>query len=278
MVQGDLADITSLHRACQGATAIFSVTDFWHPFFDPANQAKLKPGQSINEFAYELELHYGKNIAIAAAAVPGLERYVYSYLESSKKWSKGKYTWVYHSESKAAVVDYIERDLPQLAAKMSLLHLGDFTSNVKSFGFLAPQKQKDGSFILVRPGDSEGPIPMVVASKDTGIFVRALIQASPGKKLLGYGSLISWKDYLALWTRLQGVRNGGIKAVSVKEMAELIGNVETMGREAAESYAYHEEFEFGGKDPDMLHPKDVSARKTETGLILADVHSLVSRA
>ena len=129
IVKGDLNDIDSLKSAFQGANAIFGTTDFWHPFFDPENQKKLKPGQTINEFCYDLEVSQGKNIADAAATVPGLERFVTSVLSKTKHWSNGKYTWVYHFDSKAAVVDYIKEKLPALAEKTSFLQLGMFMTN-----------------------------------------------------------------------------------------------------------------------------------------------------
>jgi len=49
MVQGDLNDIDSLNLAFQGANVIFGVTDFWQPFLEQANYAKLKAGQTIND-------------------------------------------------------------------------------------------------------------------------------------------------------------------------------------------------------------------------------------
>ena len=131
MVKGDLDDKDSLISAFKGANAIFAVTDFWHPFGDPSSKEKLKPGQSINEYCYELEVQQGKKIAQAAATVEGLERFIFSSLSKSKYWSKGKYTGVYHFDSKADVVDYIKQELPKLAEKMSVVQIGMFMTNWK---------------------------------------------------------------------------------------------------------------------------------------------------
>jgi hypothetical protein len=79
-----------------------------------------------------LELQQGKNIADAAATVEGLGRYVISALCDASKWSKGKYTRNYHFDSKARIVDYIQGKYPQLAAKMSVLHVGSYMDNWKS--------------------------------------------------------------------------------------------------------------------------------------------------
>jgi hypothetical protein len=128
-VKGDLNDVASLVAAFKGANAIFSTTDFWGPFYNPETQKLLKGGQTINEYCYELELQQGKNVADAAAAVDGLDRYVISALCEASKWSKGKYTWNYHFDSKARIVDYIREKHPQLAAKMSIIQVGSYMDN-----------------------------------------------------------------------------------------------------------------------------------------------------
>ncbi len=140
MVQADLDEPSTLQNAFQGANAIYAVTDFWQPFFNPSTKAKLKPGQIMNEFCHDLEMQQGKNLADAAANVETLERYVYSSLTNFKKWSKGKYTWVYHFDGKAKVVDYIKESLPGLAAKMSVVQIGLYATHWQAAPLLAPQK------------------------------------------------------------------------------------------------------------------------------------------
>lgn len=141
MVKAELDDQSSLVAAFKGATAVFAVTDFWGPFFDPASTQKLKPGQTINEYSYDLELQRGKNMANAAATtLDTLERYVWSSLSDATKWSKGKYTWVYHFDSKAHVADYINEKLPELAKKTSLIQVGMYASNHLLFPILVPTK------------------------------------------------------------------------------------------------------------------------------------------
>ena len=94
----------------------------------------------MNEFCFDLEVQQGKNISNAAAKVKTLERYVCSSLSDVKKWSNGKYTWVYHFDSKAKVVEYIKDELPELAKKMSVLQIGLYTTHWQAAPFLAPQK------------------------------------------------------------------------------------------------------------------------------------------
>lgn len=94
----------------------------------------------MNEYCYDREVRQGKNIADAAAKVETLEKFVCSSLSDHKKWSKGKYTWVYHFDSKAKVVEYITEQLPELARKMSVLQIGLYATHWQAAPFLAPQK------------------------------------------------------------------------------------------------------------------------------------------
>ena len=130
--------------AFRDANAIFAVTDFWSHVLDPANHVKAQQlGKSINEYAYDLEVRQGMNIAVAAAAsstLQTLENFVYSTLSNAKRWSKGKYTWVYHFDSKAAVVEYVTEKYPQLDAKMSTLQVGEYATNWKMMPILGPRK------------------------------------------------------------------------------------------------------------------------------------------
>lgn len=131
LVSADLNDPLSLTDAFKGAHAIFSTTNFWEPFFNPATKALLAPGQSIGQYCYEQELRQSKNIADAATKTEGLERFVASSLCDATKWSDGKYKGVYHFDSKARAVDYIREVYPELAAKMSTVQMGSYFSNWK---------------------------------------------------------------------------------------------------------------------------------------------------
>ena len=147
MVRGDLDHPDTLTAAFSGAHAIYAVTDFWQPFFNPGSEARLREGQIMNELCFDLEVQQGRNIADAAAKTETLERYIWSSLSDVKKWSKGKYTWVYHFDSKAKVAEYIKEELPELAEKMSVLQIGLYATHWQSAPFLAPQKVKSPELI-----------------------------------------------------------------------------------------------------------------------------------
>ena len=144
MVRADLNNTASLVTAFEGAHAIFAVTDFWAPVSDPSAQEAAKAaGKVVNQYAYDIEVQQGKNIANAASdpsVLRTLEIFVYSSLSNAKKWSKGKYTWVFHFDSKAAVVEYIMLEKKELAERMSTLQVGEYADNWKKFAALAPQK------------------------------------------------------------------------------------------------------------------------------------------
>jgi hypothetical protein len=134
MVQADLDDVKSLEAAFAGANVIFSVTNYWEPFFRPDCRAKAKElGVTCRRYAYDVEYQQGKNIADAAAtAVDSLDDngLLASTLSHAGKCSKGKYKDLYHFDSKADVFpDYVAAAHPKLAAKMSCIQTGFFTTS-----------------------------------------------------------------------------------------------------------------------------------------------------
>jgi hypothetical protein len=131
LVKGDLADPASLAAAVKGVNVIFANTRFnpAQAFESAEFKALAKPGQSPLEFHFEEEVAKGRNIADAAAAVEGLERFVWSSASEPGKWSKGKYDDLLSFETKGAVWKYIQDTYPELARKTSLLYLGSYATN-----------------------------------------------------------------------------------------------------------------------------------------------------
>ena len=131
--KGDIDDVESLKSAFQGANVVFGNTAFSTAFATPtdADYAKLSPNQTLREWCYETEVRQGKSIADAVATVDTLELFIWSTLSHATKWSKGKYTGIYHFDSKAAVVDYINERYPAVAKRMSMLQMGLFITNWK---------------------------------------------------------------------------------------------------------------------------------------------------
>lgn len=162
VVQAELEDVESLKNAFRGANIIFSVTQYWEPFFRPDCRVKAQEqGISCRRFAYDVELRQGKNIADAAAAtMDSLDDngFLVSTLSNAKKCSGGKYTDLYHFDSKAEVFpEYVEEKYPELAAKSSYIHTGYFYTsfNILPSSYFHKVSQIIKSKIGIRssPGD-----------------------------------------------------------------------------------------------------------------------------
>lgn len=99
VVQADLSDPISLERAFLDAHIIYAMTDFW---------------QSMSA---DVELEQGKSIAEIADVLPQLEHFVWASLPDGKALSKGKYSNIFHWQSKAALTEYLRSQKPTLWAK-----------------------------------------------------------------------------------------------------------------------------------------------------------------
>lgn len=138
IVQADLDDVSSLKSAFKGANLIFSVTNYWEPFFRPDSRAAAeKKGISCRKYAYDVELQQGKNIADAAGSpeiVGGLDEmgFVASTLSYAKECSGGKYQELYHFDAKAEVFPgYVKERYEELGRKMSCVQTGYFMSSYR---------------------------------------------------------------------------------------------------------------------------------------------------
>jgi nucleoside-diphosphate-sugar epimerase len=136
IVQADLDDINTIIPTFEGANIIFSVTNYWEPFFRPdCRQKAAAAGISCRRYAYEVEIRQGKNIADAAAkVVDGLDEngFIASTLSHAGMCSKGDFKELYHFDAKADVFPYyVKEKYAKLAAKMSCVQTGYFTSSYK---------------------------------------------------------------------------------------------------------------------------------------------------
>jgi hypothetical protein len=259
MVGADLDDAAALRSAFKGSNAIFGVTDFWQQVRVPAVQAKAKEtGQSVNAVAMEAEIQQGKNIVDAAEATKDtLDTLVLSVLTDSPKWSKGKITWNYHFEGKWKIVEYLQKTYPELYKKSSFFQPAFFITNLESQ--MAPHKVSDDAYVIAFPLDSNRKIPMYHPSQDTGPLVKALIESSPGKNLMGYSSEISFDEIVEIWSKKLG-KTVNYHRSTVDDMDKMMpGGV---GRELGEMMEYiSDPGYFGGEDAikelGAITPKDL---------------------
>lgn len=258
IVQADFNNKESLYPAFEGATAIFSNTDFFANLQTAMESDVLSSGRTANEHAFDLEVIQGVNIAEAAASptvIKTLERFVLSSLSEARKWSGGKYTSLWHFDSKAKMIQVIQERFPQLAERMSTLQIGHYVENWKKFSKMAPQKQPDGSYLIERPFGLGLKLPFIVAHRDTGAFVKALIELPPGKDLLGESESMAWPEWMELWGGILGVK-AGVKQISKEEFFD--GVPTAVKDELWDNYTYCEEFGHTGGDPNVLKPAEMS--------------------
>jgi hypothetical protein len=69
-----------------------------------------------------------------------LEKFIFSSLSATKRISGGKYTAVCHFDAKAATIDLIKADYPELARKTLELQLGLFANNWRGPTPIRPTK------------------------------------------------------------------------------------------------------------------------------------------
>ncbi|KAK5125422.1 hypothetical protein LTR85_000531 [Meristemomyces frigidus] len=260
VVQADLDDVESLKEAFAGANLIFTVTNYWEPFFRPdCRQEAAQLGISCRKYAYDVEYQQGKNMADAAAATVGsLDRngLIASTLSHADKCSNGKFKRLYHFDGKADVFPhYVEEKHPELAKKMSCVQTGYFTSSYN----LAPQsyfvKQTDDSFVMRFPTSPTKAVPHLAVNEDTGSFVYGVSQMPPGKSYMAESSTCSWTHFMQIWGSVTG-KKGTYEQVSSNDMIEAAQD-RAFGAELADMFAYSSEPGYDGGDETLLTAADI---------------------
>ncbi|KAJ5584399.1 CAZyme family GH35 [Penicillium hispanicum] len=260
IVQGDLDDVASLKQAFAGADIIFGVTDFWTIFQDPETQKKKKPTQEVVEYCHEVELQQGKNLADAAATVPGLSRYIFSSMAHAKASSKGKFDKLYHMDGKADAAIYAQ-SLPGLAGKFSQIQAPIYFQLPWEWGLpTTPKKVADGTWRMAGIGAGDKGIPFGHVRKDLGPCVKAIAEAEPNVNLFAVGEYVSWSDYLRTFCETQGLKYGGYDGLSYDRFCELLPG--GLGHEFAHNVLFAWEFGYEGTDSAVVRPDKFGVKMT----------------
>ncbi|KAK5123347.1 hypothetical protein LTR85_002778 [Meristemomyces frigidus] len=259
VIQGDLTDPASLTTAFQNAHAVFVNTDFWTTWY-PAKAVLCAEGKSYepaSEMAFAVETLHGKNAVDAAAAVPSLERFVYSALPGTSKVSNGKYTRSKHFEAKGWVVEYISKQQPELWKKTPLIYVGAYTTNRLLTPRLDPTSS--GRYAFVLPVKQETRIPIINVQQSIGQFVRALVEEEePGVKLLAYDSYLTAAEIAEVWSRASGK-----EAVFVPIAPEAMHDKMGVTWEHLDSQAFINEYGYTGGVVGVVEPAQLK-RKVAT--------------
>jgi NmrA-like family len=185
----------------------------------------------------------------AVAKAASLERFVWSGLSSVKKWSKGKYTWVFYFDAKADATQYIKGTHSKLWKITSVIQIGAYLSNHLNMPGFIPKKAADGLFEVMLPPGMEVKFPHIATEFDTSRFVRALfLEVAAGKNLLAYREQLSFKDFMSIWSTTNNVPWRSIEA----PMPDL-ANTGPDAREFAATGACIAEFGYEGReDPTVV--------------------------
>ncbi|GAP82783.1 hypothetical protein SAMD00023353_0103170 [Rosellinia necatrix] len=253
IVQADLEDVASLSRAFEGAHAIFLNTDFWAAF--RASSLAGDDPEKSSKIGFDTEVLHGKNAVLAASGVSSLERLVYSALGPMNAASGGKYPTSYHWETKAAIVNHIEKEHPDLAKKTSFIYLGAYVTNP----LLMPKPDpKSGEYQVVIPCSESTRFPITDEMKSTGIFVRALVEdEAPTTKLLAYDSYLTIEEAIEAWSRVTG-KPAKLVSLSLQQMHELSG----MPYEVLWAPAFIEEFGYMAGLGEFIEPTQLKTKVT----------------
>ncbi|KAI7312924.1 hypothetical protein KC315_g11839 [Hortaea werneckii] len=267
VVKADLNDFQSLQLAFKGANYIFAYTDTASIIRDSASTGgSTSAAQHVDSSRpanppafYSIEVQQGKNVADVAAEVPELERLVWSSLANVKKCSGGKYNQVFHFDAKAAVAEYMfEKD--ELESKVSCVLMGSFLTNVaKGLEFFRCRFETDNNgsktAIWTPPFRASLPIPWVDVERDTGAFVKALIDAPPKTQVLGVSEWMAFDDWATLWSDVTGVKSKFEDALP--KGAPSTNDGFDFKAVLLQTGHFLTEFGFTGGDPNVVEPEEL---------------------
>lgn len=222
---------------------------------------------------------HAKNIIDAAAdpsVLATLERFVFSSLSNSKKWSNGEIQWNLHFDGKAVAYEYLQATHPALAAVSSAVQVGSYLDNLRNSPVTGLAKAANGKdFVIRKPTvPNAKPRPFVHPPQDVGPFVRALVLVAPPRSnMFGFSHEASMAEFCAVWTKV--MRERGLIAadatctvdtdLSMEELARTVPG--GYGIELAESLKYTETYGWCGPDPTVKTPKELGVKMDELSSI-----------
>lgn len=89
-----------------------------------------------------------------------------------------------------------------------------------------------------------------------GNFVKALLELPPKINRMGAGSNITWKEYGAIWSRVNN-KSVSFESYPVSFLEEEKG---LLGRELGAMFTYMDDSGYDGGDPDVMYPWDFKNR------------------
>ena len=99
-------------------------------------------------------------------------------------------------------------------------------------------------------------MPFIAAEEDSGPLVKALVQESAGKNLIGYREWLTMGELTEAFTRATGTKSE-LVTIPLDQFGAALP--EDLAIEMADNIAYFNEFGYEGRDdPTVIHPDAVS--------------------
>ncbi|KAJ6542203.1 NAD(P)-binding protein [Mycena vulgaris] len=179
-----------------GADVAFLVTNFWE------------------HLDSERETAEGK-LLIDAAKAGGVSRIVWSGIQSVTEASGGKYSRVYHWDSKATISEYGRAS----GVPFVDVQCGFYGSNFLSMNAIMLSKQEDGSFAIPWPTRPSTVLPSIDTAHDYGLWVRQVLEQPvfpDGSEVRTSGENITVEDVALQLSQVTG-KKVVFKQLSVEE-------------------------------------------------------------
>ncbi|KAK1658674.1 NmrA-like family protein [Colletotrichum godetiae] len=252
MMSASLDSVSELKSAFSDAFAIFAVTDFWSAIL--TEQVTSRAGTDGSNLAIATQVlkeSWGRNIAMTAAEIPTLERFIFSNLPPVSELSQGNLKHVQHFDGKA-----------------NNILVGFYNSNILPDSYFGPSfNPATGNIEFEGPASDDNLVPFVDASSSTGNFVKALVLTEPlGTILAAYDEMKSLKECIELLRRKTGQ-----DFVFMQRTVDDMAAESPLGHEAPESWVWLAEYglfgeKIGGWKESMTFPGDLG-EKMEAGKV-----------
>jgi hypothetical protein len=233
-----------------------------------------KVRELVPRSSYANTVTQGKNIFEAASQIPTLERLIFSGLVDVTAVSGGKYTHVYHFDSKGHAIKYARETYPELMRKTSILQVTGYLSNWLTMNEMMPRKGPDGRYVFMLPF-GEVTIPVIAAEEDTGPFVEALLKVPPGKNLMAYREVTSTGKFATSWSQALGKEVNLLDPSSMGPPPEMDDEGKAFMQEFVEGAQFMAEFGYAGQNVDktVVTPDEVrvSVSSVSLGPLLTSV-------
>jgi hypothetical protein len=262
-----------LKKAFSGADVIFGVTDFWGIWGSVPADKKALPELELLKWVGEKEEQQGRNLADAAASVPGLHRYIFSSMASAAESSGGKYSQVFHMDSKARAVKYAQ-GLAGLKDKFSQIQAPIYFNLIWQWNLpTTPKKaslhrrayskhhaditqQPDGTWRIKAPGPGNKGVPLGDVRQDLGKCVKAVAEGKPNMNFFAIGDKPTWEELLRTFCETQNLPYGGYDGLTYEEITKLMPG--GLGHEFGLNVLFAFDFGYEGTDPNIVTPDMVS--------------------